>query len=192
MNRNLLSILIFLSANILAAQVQAHVTIDPKTAPAGSYAKLVFRVPHGCDGSPTTEITVSIPKGVLAVKPQVHVGWKITTKTTKYEKPISLHGQEVAEGVSEVTWKGGPLDDAYMDEFGMSVKLPDQAGEKLVFPVIQVCKKGKSEWVEAHASTHADSGAHLPAPVLTLEKSSMNEDHMHMHMHSGAAAPAHK
>ncbi|MFS8797749.1 DUF1775 domain-containing protein [Synechococcus sp. R70.1] len=30
----------------------AHVTVHPQEAPAGSYTKLTFRVPHGCDGSP--------------------------------------------------------------------------------------------------------------------------------------------
>jgi uncharacterized protein YcnI len=175
----------FFFGSLVATSAQAHVTLDPKQAPAGDYAKLVFLVPHGCDGAPTTEIIVTIPKGVVAVKPQVHAGWRITTKTAKYDKPVSLHGKEIVSGVSEVSWRGGPLDDAYMDEFGMSVKLPDLPGETLVFPVVQVCKTGKSEWVEATATRHADSGAHLQAPVLLLGPTSASK-----HVHSGdAAAP---
>lgn len=161
-----------------AGQAYAHVTVHPKKAPAGSYAKLVFRVPHGCAGSATTGLIVSIPKGVLAVKPQVHTGWTITTKTKKFDKPVRLHGKDIAQGVSEVTWTGGPLDDAYMDEFGLSVKLPNQPGEKLVFPVIQICQKGRSEWTSTKSSAHhADTGKGLPAPIVTLEKSA---GHMHM------------
>jgi uncharacterized protein YcnI len=134
---------------LITTPALAHVTLDPKAEAPGSYAKLVFRVPHGCDGSPTTKITVRIPEGVVSVKPQVHPGWKIAIRTGKYAKPVTLHGKEVTEGVVEVSWSGGPLDDAYMDEFGMSVKLPDSLGARLVFPTIQTCKKGQSEWVEA-------------------------------------------
>ncbi len=146
----------------------AHVTIDPKSAVGGEYAKLVFRVPHGCDGSPTTQITVQIPEGVVSVKPQVHPGWKIATKTAKYAKPITLHGKEISEGLVEVTWTGGPLPDAHMDEFGMSVKLPDRGG-KLFFPTVQKCSKGSSQWVDESASDHGHGGK-LPAPVLILEE----------------------
>lgn len=154
---------------ILPLASLAHVTIDPKSAPAGEYAKLVFRVPHGCDGSPTTKITVRIPEGVVSVKPQVHPGWKITTKTGKYSKPVTIHGKEIKEGLTEVTWTGGPLPDAYMDEFGLSVKLPSESAEKLYFPTVQTCTKGTSAWIDESSSEHGHSGK-LPAPVLVLEK----------------------
>lgn len=142
----------FLSA-LLPTLALAHVTIDPKAAPAGDYAKLVLRVPHGCDGSPTAKITVQLPDGVVSVKPQVHAGWEIATKTRKLAKPISLHGKEISETTSEISWSGGPLPDEYMDEFGMSLKLPEKApgkGEsKLVFPVLQECRKGSARWEPA-------------------------------------------
>lgn len=153
---------------IYSLPAKAHVTIDPKNAPAGEYAKLIFRVPHGCDGSPTTKLTIRVPEGVVSVKPQVHPGWKISTKTAKYAKPVELHGKEVLEGISEVTWSGGLLDDAYMDEFGLSVKLPNKPGEKLLFPAIQGCKKGKSEWIAEKVDGHGGHGGPLPAPVLEL------------------------
>jgi uncharacterized protein YcnI len=158
---------------LFAPLAPAHVTVTPKTATSGGYAKLTFRVPHGCDGSATTGITVKIPDGVVAVKPQVHPGWKITVKKAHLAQPYTSHGQSVSEAVTEVSWTGGPLDDAYMDEFGLSVKLPDRPGERLLFPVHQKCKKGAADWAMDPGMMHGEHGEHaghgLPAPVVTLE-----------------------
>jgi uncharacterized protein YcnI len=146
----------------------AHVVVDPAAAPAGGYTKLTFRVPHGCDGSPTVKITVQIADGVLSVKPQVHPGWEIAIKKKKLAKAVQLHGEDVTEVVSEVSWSGGPLADEYMDEFGMSVKLPSIKGARLLFPVIQECKKGTMSWTAARASGHGDHAGSLPAPAIHL------------------------
>lgn len=153
----------------------AHVTIDPKTATAGDYAKVVFRVSHGCDMSPTTAITVKIPEGVLAAKPQVKSGWKITIKKAKLAKPSMMHGKEIPEAASEITWSGGDLSGEHMDEFGLSFKSPDVAGD-LFFAVLQTCKKGSANWAEAampaEHMNHATPMNSFPAPVLHLVEKS--------------------
>lgn len=155
--------------SIFSLNVEAHVTVEPKEAPAGSYAKLTFRLPHGCDGSATKKITVKIPEGFLSVKPQVHHKWKIEIKKQKLAKPATLHGAEVNQVVSEVSWSGSPVSDEYMEEFGMSVKLPDQSGTKLVFPVTQECVQGVKRWVSDPAQGHhGEHSEQLPAPVLML------------------------
>ena len=41
----------------------AHVTITPSTTAAGAFAVLEVSVGHGCEGSPTTEITIQMPAG---------------------------------------------------------------------------------------------------------------------------------
>ena len=145
----------------LSSIALAHVSLEPKTAAAGGYAKLTFRVPHGCDGSATTSITVQIPENSLSVKPQVNPGWKITTKKVKLAQAITSHGKEITETLSEVTWSGGLLPDEHMDEFGLSIKLPETKETKLIFPVIQKCKKGESKWIEG-----ADDK--MPAPSINL------------------------
>jgi uncharacterized protein YcnI len=147
-------------AVLLPLSAQAHVVVSPQMATADSYAKLVFQVPHGCDGSATKKITIQIPEGVVSIKPQVHPGWKISTQTRKLKKPISLHGKEITESISEVSFSGGPLPDEYMDEFGMSVKLPNEPNTTLMFAVNQECEKGSTQWNEK-------SGAH-PAPQVML------------------------
>ena len=165
----LLALCTFLLSPILAL---AHVTMESTSSAPGSYAKLTFRIPHGCDGSATTQITVQIPEGVLSVKPQVHAGWTLATKKVKLNPPVMSHGQSITDAVTEVSWKGGPLSDEYMDEFGMSLKLPDRPNARLAFPVIQDCEKGSSRWVEVSTSEHAGHEGKFPAPTLTLEAKS--------------------
>jgi uncharacterized protein YcnI len=169
MNRTLKTfiLLLALSTGTLFSSAWAHVTLEPKAAPQGSYAKLIFRVPHGCDGAATTAITVLIPEGVVSVKPQVHPDWKILVQKHTLKKPVSLHGKDITEGVSEVTWSGGPLPDEFMDEFGMSVKLPEKSESDLAFPVIQKCKNKSVRWdMVAKAGQDAHS---LPTPAPTLQ-----------------------
>lgn len=155
----------------------AHVTMEPHAAAAGAYTKLTFRVAHGCDGSPTKRLTVRVPEGTMAVKPQVHTGWDITTKKVKLAVPFKMHGKEIKESVSEVTWSGGTLSDEYMDEFAMSVKLPENATGMLAFPVTQECAKGSLQWSEI-PKTENDHGEY-PAPTLKIESKAVDE-HAHM------------
>ena len=49
---------------VIAPWAQAHVTLEQKQAPAGSYYKAVVQVTHGCAGSAMTAIRVQIPEGV--------------------------------------------------------------------------------------------------------------------------------
>ncbi|MEN9231849.1 MAG: YcnI family protein, partial [Thermostichus sp. DG02_5_bins_236] len=79
----------------ISAPALAHVTVNPKEAPAGSYAKLTFRVPHGCNGSPTTRLRIQIPEGATSVKPMVHPLWEIETVKKPLETPFESHGRMV-------------------------------------------------------------------------------------------------
>lgn len=144
----------------------AHVTISPKEAGAGTYAKLTIRVAHGCGGSSTTIVRVAIPEGVGSVKPQVNRGWTIAIKKEPLVKPVADgHGGQITEVVREVSWSGGPLPDEHMDEFGLSVKLPETEGKTLLFPVVQTCEKGENKWVDA--PTEGKHGG-MPSPSVRL------------------------
>jgi len=156
---------IFLFAAFCAAPLaHAHVTIDPPSAAAGAYQRLAFRVGHGCEGSATTSITVQIPEGVLGAKPMPKPGWTIAITEGKLATPVQSHGKTVTTRVAELSWRGGPLPDAYYDEFVMQVKLPDAPG-RYPFKVAQVCEKGRVDWTATPAAgTHADT----PAPVLEV------------------------
>ncbi|MES2351887.1 MAG: YcnI family protein [Pseudomonadota bacterium] len=145
------STMLAFSAALLAPPAQAHVTLEQTTGLAGGFQKLTFRVGHGCDGSATKGLTVSLPEGANAAKPMPKQGWKIDIANSG-----NLH---------EISWKGGSLPDAYFDEFVMQVKLPETPG-KLYFRIVQQCGKTSVAWDEIAADGAARPKA--PAPVLEV------------------------
>jgi len=147
----------------------AHITLETQQAPVGASYKAVLRVPHGCDGSATVAVRVRIPDGYIDVKPMPKAGWKLTTVNGKYQKPVSLRGTQVSEGVTEVDWSGGNLPDAYYDEFVLTGFLSNdlQAGQTMYFPIVQECEKGVNRWIEIPG---ADGGKGEPAePAAALK-----------------------
>ncbi len=152
----------------ISAPALAHVTVTPDQAAAGSYTKLTFRVPHGCDGSPTIRLRVQIPEGATAVKPMVHPLWKIEMVKKPLATPYESHGKMVTETVSEVIWSGGRLPDEYMDEFSISLRLPDQPGKTIPFPVVQECEQGVYRWIQVAQPGEDPHSLPQPAPLLKL------------------------
>lgn len=148
-----------------AFSASAHVTLDQSSGQADSYQKLAFRVGHGCDGSPTTAITVMLPESVTGAKPMPKAGWKITTTEGKLSVPQQSHGKTITTAVREITWSGGPLADEYFDEFVMQAKLPAEPG-KVFFKIVQQCVKGSVAWDEIPGDAKARLLA--PAPVLNV------------------------
>ena len=109
-----------LAALSAASQAAAHVTLEKRQAPVGSYYKAVFAVRHGCAGSPTVKLRVQIPEGVIGVKPMPKTGWTVETVKGKYAAEYEFHGGKVSEGVKEVVWTSGKLADDNFDEFVFS------------------------------------------------------------------------
>ena len=148
---------------------QAHVSLEKREATASTNEKLVLRVPHGCDGSPTVTLRVRIPDGVTNVKPQPKPGWQLTTIKGKLTAPATGdHGQAVGETVREVQWSGGRLEDAHFDEFAFRAALPNQPGAVLYFPVVQECETGVNRWIEIPEPGKARNDYKQPAPELRL------------------------
>jgi uncharacterized protein YcnI len=131
----------------------AHVTVDPSTTAASSYSVLTFSVSHGCEGSPTTALTFTVPDAIESVSPTVNPGWG-----------ISEAGNTVVYTAAE------PLIDGQRTTFELSVKLPElPAGESLVFPVLQECEVGTTDWAEPTVEGEEEP-AH-PAPFIVLTES---------------------
>lgn len=164
----------FLACALAAASVllpalpaAAHVTLEQRQASPGTFYKAVFSVPHGCSESATVRLRVTIPDGVLLVKPMVKPGWKIEMVRAPYPKPFSsLHGAKMTEGVKEVVWSG-LLPDSFYDEFVLTTFLSSDlaAGGVLFFPVIQTCEKGEHRWIEI---PNGSERPNEPAPALKL------------------------
>lgn len=145
----------------------AHIVLEQKAAPAASYYKATFMVGHGCAGSATTGITISIPEGVMNVKPMPKNGWQVQTRVETLPRPYQLHGKTLTEGVTQVTWTGGPLDDASYDEFVMLTRLPDVPGT-VYFKIVQTCEQGETRWEEIPAEGKTTRDYNLPAALLEV------------------------
>jgi uncharacterized protein YcnI len=134
-------------ALVLAPAAGAHVTANPASATAGEFTKVDFRVPHGCEGSATTSLTVRIPNGVLFVAPEVVPGWRESVTMAKFSEPIEVFGETHTEGVRTITWTGGRLPEGRMLDFGVSLRMPEGAGRTIYFPAVQRCEKGVHRWI---------------------------------------------
>jgi uncharacterized protein YcnI len=151
----------------------AHVTLERQEATIGSPYKAVLRVPHGCAGSPTTAIRVRLPAGIIGVRPMPKPGWQLNTVTGRYQKPYTLRGAQVNEGVTEIAWSGGKLLDTHYDEFVFIGVITEElgGGQTIYFPVVQECETGVHRWIDTpkgHASDNHGKGAAEPAPGLRL------------------------
>ncbi|MCP2263041.1 DUF1775 domain-containing protein [Promicromonospora thailandica] len=129
----------------------AHVTITPSTTAAGATAVLRVEVPHGCAGSATTAMSVRLPEGVADVTARDADGWTVDRSG------------------DALTWTADePLPDGEHAAVELSVRLPDDPGATLVFPVVQRCEAGEAAWTEVaqDAQDHAD--LERPAPVVVV------------------------
>jgi periplasmic copper chaperone A len=154
------------AAFAVPAAAQAHVTASPATLPAEGYAKVDLSVPHGCEDSPTTSLRVQMPPEVQSATPQVVPGWQIAVKEGKLPKPYDNHGEQVTEGVREITWSGGRLDAHQLEVFGISIKISGKPGDSIPFKAIQKCAKGETAWIEIPVEGEEEPPE--PAPMVEL------------------------
>lgn len=174
MSRTTARLALLPAAGLLALSVagpaSAHVGISPSDGAAGSYTVLTVSVPHGCDGSPTTRVTIQMPEQVNAVTPTRNALWEVEKVTEQLDEPITdTHGNEITERVSEVVYTTDePLPEGYRDAFELSLQLPDLPGETLVFPTIQTCEEGETAWTEVAAEGEDGEELESPAPTVTL------------------------
>lgn len=158
-----------------AAPAAAHVTIDPSTTAAGSLAVLTVTVPHGCDGSPTTAVTVSVPPEVVEVGVAPAAGapataWATEVRTEPLAEPATAHdGTTLTERVALVTFRAAtPLPDGEQGVVALEVRLPDAEGATLAFPTVQTCEQGEVAWIEVAAAGAGTDGLARPAPTLAV------------------------
>jgi len=128
----------------------AHVSASPDTTVAGATSVVSFVVPHGCDGSPTTRISIEVPAQLSTVTPVYKTGWTIEKVMEPLDPPVDDgHGGTRTERVAEVVFTATtPLPDGYRDTVGLQVRLPAEPGQTLVFPTVQTCESGETAWVQ--------------------------------------------
>ena len=154
-----------------AGAASAHVSVTPSSTAAGSYSVLTFSVGHGCGTSPTTRLTVQLPEQILSVTPTVNPNWTIEKKMAQLESAVDDgHGGERTERVAEVVYTARtPLPDGMRDTIALQMPLPEKAGEKLVFPVIQTCEKGETAWTQTYEEGQDEPES--PAPFIETTES---------------------
>lgn len=160
-------ITMFAMISALSPTALAHVGLEQPKAVAGSYHKLTFKIGHGCDGSGTHTVKVSLPETAMGAKPMPKAGWKLDTTIAPLSKAYISHGKTIEKDVREVKWSGGLLPDAFYGEFSIQVKLTDTPG-KIYFKVTQLCEKGRWDWVEVPVEGQSSKGLKAPAPMLEV------------------------
>ena len=136
---------------VLTQVAQAHVTVQPNEAPAGAFFRFVIRVPNERD-VPTTKIRVEFPENLIFANFQPKPGWERKVEMKKLDEPIEAFGSQVDEVVGSVTYSGGSIGAGEFDEFGFSVRIPEEEGE-LEFRAFQTYEGGEVvEWTGAEDS----------------------------------------
>jgi uncharacterized protein YcnI len=170
------------AASLGAAASFAHVTLQDGAAAAGSAYRATLRLGHGCEGSATTAVQVTLPPGFNGAQPMVKPGWTVSTRVGQLAEPYEMHGSRFTEGVLEVTWtaKGAEnaLPDAYYDEFVLRGSTPKKPGP-VWFKVVQSCEKGSNAWVQVPASGTSVHGLKFPAALLDVLDVQASDNHSH-------------
>jgi uncharacterized protein YcnI len=156
----------------------AHISVDAPSTAAGSYTVLTFALPHGCDGSATTALAISIPEQIASVTPTVNPGWDVSKVAVDLAKPITDgHGNTISTRLGQIVYTAkAPLADGLRDTFALSLQLPaDAAGQTLEFPVVQTCEVGETNWNEAEKADGSEPDH--PAPAITVTAASTEAGH---------------
>ncbi|SDM58897.1 YcnI family copper-binding membrane protein [Streptomyces wuyuanensis] len=171
------------SVLLLCGPAVAHVSVQPQgEAAKGGYATVNFKVPNERDNASTVKLEVTVPADhpLSSVMPQPVPGWKAEVTKTRLAKPLSVHGKQITEAVSKITWTaaGGKIGPGEFQQFPVSLgQLPENTDE-LVFKALQTYdNKEVVRWIEEPQKGAAEPDH--PAPVLAL--SAATGDH-----HGGA------
>jgi uncharacterized protein YcnI len=157
-----------------AGTASAHVRVSSADAAPGGYGELTFRVPNESDTASTISLRVQIPTDTplasVSVKPVP--GWTATTTTGPIDPPVEVHGGDVTEAVTEITWTADPgagIAPGEYQTFSISAgPIPDV--DELVLPTVQTYDDGQeSAWIEP--TVEGDEEPENPAPVLALTAS---------------------
>lgn len=155
-----------LSASITAAS--SHITLTQRSAPADSYFRAAFTVPHGCDGAATTRLSIWLPEAILQAKPMVKPGWIIEVVKVKLAASLEgPHGTTITERVVKIVFSGGTIPNDHIDEFILQLRLPKDAGT-IYFPVEQECGTARRAWNEVPSPSQKLHELDSPAAALTV------------------------
>jgi uncharacterized protein YcnI len=140
---------------VLGGPAWAHIHADPPAVEAGKPATVGFGVEHGCDDSPTTEVSIELPPGSTDIE------------------GVDGDGFTTSVAGRVVTFTGGPLPADQEKSFAVRFTPPDQPGEVPV-KIVQTCEQGSIAWIE-ETPPGGEEPEH-PAPVLRLTEGGSDTD----------------
>jgi uncharacterized protein YcnI len=163
---------VVLVALAVATPASAHVTVNPREATQGEFARLDFRAPNESNTATTVALEVHFPEE--APIPFVSVGkvpgWTAEVTYRTLETPLEGgHGEQITEVVESITWTADSDEAAIqVGEFG---EFPVSAGpmpevDQLMFPSLQTYSDDQVvRWIDP--PEEGQEPEH-PAPVLSL------------------------
>lgn len=133
------------------AAASAHVHVTPSSTEAGSTSMLAFSFDHGCEGSPTTAVEVTMPDEIASMALIANAGWGVAAVVEGGARTVVFTADE-------------PMPDGVRETLEVEVNLADDVadGTVLAFPALQVCETGETLWGDLEA------GSDTPAPILTI------------------------
>ncbi|MBN9213985.1 MAG: nuclear export factor GLE1 [Microbacterium sp. SCN 70-200] len=147
----------------------AHVHVSPEESAAGTSTRLDFSFSHGCDDSPTTAVTFTIPEGVDGVTPVLDGAWIIT-------RTLGDDGIPTEVTYTAVT----PVESGVSASIALDVIFSSSAsGTDVAFPVLQQCVIGETDWAEVAADGQTEDDLESPAPVVAVGAVSTDTGHSH-------------
>ncbi|PPF18521.1 YcnI family protein [Rathayibacter sp. AY1A7] len=156
----------------------AHVTAAASSTAAGSYTVVTFSLAHGCEGSPTTGLTITMPDGINSVSPTINPNWDVVKNEVAIADPVTdSHGNTATKRVSDVVYTAKtPLADGYRDTVALQLQLPEDAtGSTLEFPVLQTCETGSTAWDQP--TVDGQDEPELPAPTVAVTAAEARSGH---------------
>ncbi|UWE13480.1 YcnI family copper-binding membrane protein [Actinacidiphila bryophytorum] len=158
-------------ATVLLAAVPAfaHVTVQPNTAPKGSYTTVNFKVPNERDNASTVKIEVNLPTDhpIASVSIQPVPGWTAQVTTSKLATPIKSDDGTIDQAVTKITWTGGKIDPGQFQQFPVSFGPLPSDTDSLAFKTLQTYSSGEIvRWIETPQAGQAEP--QNPAPALKL------------------------
>lgn len=155
----------------LATPAAAHVTVNPDTATQGGYATVTFKVPNEANRADTTKLEVTLPADapVASVSVRPVPGWTADVRKAALATPITVHGAQISEAVSKITWTAAPdaaIKPGQFQEFAVSLGPLPQV-DRMVFKALQTYSNGTVvRWIDEPSAGGAEP--EHPAPVVRL------------------------
>lgn len=147
------------------AAAYAHVTVDPSTTPAGSWALVDIKVPNESATAVTSKVELALPTDtpILNVSYVPVAGWTTELVRGTLPTPVEVGGNTITEAITTVVWTATPgheIGDGQLQVFPLSLgPIPDTG--KLVLTADQTYSDGN---VVSWSDT--SEGAEHPAPVI--------------------------